>query len=65
MNSTDFHSLLANSPVSRTTFFTQLLGAPRPQRTTPAEEPGAKTDSSAKPDDASAPAQAGSARFPA
>ena len=65
MDSADFHSSLANSPVSRTTFFTQLLGAPRPQRQTSAEEPGAKTDSSARPDDVPAPAQTGSARFPA
>ena len=43
MNSTDLHALLTAPPVSRTTFFTQLLIEPRPQSEMPFEDPA--TDS--------------------
>ena len=39
MNTSDLHTLLTVPPVSRATFFTQLLAQPRPPRELPFEEP--------------------------
>ena len=47
MNSTDLHTLLVAPPMSRATFFAQLVAEPTPQRETAFDDPPA--DSAAEP----------------